>query len=157
MIMVIGPHKKKAEAKAEQRRQARTRTPRRGAAAAADAAPRRRTPAADGRRGVDPPSRQRQAAETASPGRHSSQARRTPGTRPDSDDEGETAAMPKMKTHSGAKKRFRLTGTGKVMREQAGRRHLLEHKSSTLTRRLSRTTSMLARADAKKIKRLLGK
>ena len=28
--------------------------------------------------------------------------------------------MPKMKTHSGAKKRFRITGTGKVMREQAG-------------------------------------
>ena len=38
--------------------------------------------------------------------------------------------MPKMKTHCGAKKRFRLTGTGKVMREQAGGRHLLEHKSS---------------------------
>ena len=31
--------------------------------------------------------------------------------------------MPKMKTHSGAKKRFRLTGTGKVMREQADGRH----------------------------------
>ena len=48
--------------------------------------------------------------------------------------------MPKMKTHSGAKKRFRLTGNGKVMREQAGGRHLLEHKSS---RRCvpSRTTS----------------
>ena len=38
--------------------------------------------------------------------------------------------MPKMKTHSGAKKRFRITGTGKVMREQANGRHLLEHKSS---------------------------
>ena len=34
--------------------------------------------------------------------------------------------MPKNKTHSGAKKRFRLTATGKVMREQAGGRHLLE-------------------------------
>ena len=38
--------------------------------------------------------------------------------------------MPKMKTHSGAKKRFRITGTGKVMREQAGGRHRLEVKSS---------------------------
>ena len=38
--------------------------------------------------------------------------------------------MPKKKTHSGAKKRFRVTGTGKIMREQANRRHLLEHKSS---------------------------
>ena len=45
--------------------------------------------------------------------------------------------MPKMKTHSGAKKRFRVTGTGKVMREQAGGRHLLEHKSSKQTRAIS--------------------
>ena len=45
--------------------------------------------------------------------------------------------MPKMKTHSGTKKRFRLTGTGKVLREQANRRHLLEGKSSTRTRRLA--------------------
>ena len=44
--------------------------------------------------------------------------------------------MPKMKTHSGAKKTFRLTGTGKVMHERAGKRHLLEHKSSRITRRL---------------------
>ena len=45
--------------------------------------------------------------------------------------------MPKMKTHSGAKKRFRLTGTGKVMREQAGGRHLLEHKSSKKMRSIA--------------------
>ncbi|CAB4534589.1 unannotated protein [freshwater metagenome] len=45
--------------------------------------------------------------------------------------------MPKMKTHSGAKKTFRLTGTGKIMHERAGKRHLLEHKSSRVTRRLS--------------------
>lgn len=44
--------------------------------------------------------------------------------------------MPKMKTHSGAKKTFRITGTGKVMHERAGKRHLLERKSSRLTRRL---------------------
>ena len=41
--------------------------------------------------------------------------------------------MPKNKTHSGAKKRFRTTGSGKIMREQAGARHLLEHKSSRKT------------------------
>ena len=41
--------------------------------------------------------------------------------------------MPKNKTHSGTKKRFRLTGTGKVMREQANRRHLFENKPSTRT------------------------
>ena len=45
--------------------------------------------------------------------------------------------MPKMKTHSGSNKRFRLTGTGKVMRRRANRRHLLEHKSSRYTRRLA--------------------
>ncbi|MEK8229300.1 50S ribosomal protein L35 [Oerskovia sp. M15] len=64
--------------------------------------------------------------------------------------------MPKNKTHSGAKKRFRITGSGKVMREQAGKRHLLEHKSSTRTRRLS-ADQVVAPADVKKIKKLLGK
>ena len=44
--------------------------------------------------------------------------------------------MPKMKTHSGTAKRFRLTGTGKVMRRRANRGHLFEKKSSRLTRRL---------------------
>jgi len=64
--------------------------------------------------------------------------------------------MPKNKTHSGAKKRFRLTGTGKVMRGKAGKRHLLEHKPSTYTRRVSGETQ-LAPADVKMVKRLLGK
>ena len=49
----------------------------------------------------------------------------------------EVTVMPKMKTHSGAKKRFRVTGSGKVMHERAGKRHLLERKSSRLTRRLT--------------------
>ncbi|MGP7961409.1 50S ribosomal protein L35 [Sanguibacter sp. A247] len=64
--------------------------------------------------------------------------------------------MPKNKTHSGAKKRFRITGTGKVMREQAGKRHLLEHKSSRRTRRLS-SDQVVSAADTPKIKKLLGK
>lgn len=64
--------------------------------------------------------------------------------------------MPKNKTHSGAKKRFRLTGTGKVMREQANRRHLLEHKPTTRTRRLAMDVEV-APSDVKKIKRLLGR
>ncbi|MEW1957341.1 50S ribosomal protein L35 [Kineococcus sp. NPDC059986] len=63
--------------------------------------------------------------------------------------------MPKNKTHSGAKKRFRTTGTGKVMREQANKRHLLEVKSSKRTRRLS-VDQVVSPADAKKIKKLLG-
>ena len=64
--------------------------------------------------------------------------------------------MPKNKTHSGAKKRFRLTGSGKVMREQANRRHLLEGKPSTRTRRLAMDL-VVSPADAKKVKRLLGR
>jgi large subunit ribosomal protein L35 len=64
--------------------------------------------------------------------------------------------MPKMKTHSGAGKRFRLTGTGKVMRRRANRNHLLEHKSSRLTRRLYDEVT-LAPSDVKEIKKLLGK
>lgn len=64
--------------------------------------------------------------------------------------------MPKNKTHSGAKKRFRITGSGKVMREQANRRHLFENKPSTRTRRLAADVEV-APTDAKKIKRLLGK
>jgi large subunit ribosomal protein L35 len=63
--------------------------------------------------------------------------------------------MPKNKTHSGTKKRFRVTGSGKLMREQANARHLLEHKSSRRTRRLANDV-VVAPADRKKIKRLLG-
>lgn len=64
--------------------------------------------------------------------------------------------MPKNKTHSGAKKRFRVTGSGKIMREQANKRHLLEHKSSKRTRRLS-DDKVVDQADVKNIKRLLGR
>ncbi len=64
--------------------------------------------------------------------------------------------MPKNKTHSGAGKRFRVTGTGKIMRRRANRNHMLEHKPSTRTRRLAPEVVM-APADAKKVKRLLGR
>ena len=64
--------------------------------------------------------------------------------------------MPKMKTHSGASKRFRLTGTGKVMRRRANRNPLFEHKSSRYTRRLADEVT-LAPSDVKEIKKLLGK
>ncbi|MBP0459891.1 MULTISPECIES: 50S ribosomal protein L35 [Streptomyces] len=63
--------------------------------------------------------------------------------------------MPKNKTHKGASKRFKVTGSGKVLRERAGKRHLMEHKSSRVTRRLSGNAEM-APADTKKIKKLLG-
>ncbi|WP_445258881.1 50S ribosomal protein L35 [Nocardioides aurantiacus] len=63
--------------------------------------------------------------------------------------------MPKNKTHSGASKRFRVTGSGKLRREKAGLRHNLEKKASKKTRRLSGTTEV-AKADVKKAKKLLG-
>jgi len=64
--------------------------------------------------------------------------------------------MPKMKTHSGANKRFRLTSSGKIMRRRAMKNHLLEHKSSRYTRRLANEVT-LAKSDVKEIKKLLGK
>jgi large subunit ribosomal protein L35 len=63
--------------------------------------------------------------------------------------------MPKMKSHSGTKKRFKVSGSGKILREKAGRRHLLEHKSSRVTRRLE-GTAVVSPNDAPRIKRLLG-
>jgi large subunit ribosomal protein L35 len=64
--------------------------------------------------------------------------------------------MPKAKTHSGAKKRFRVTGTGKLMHRRTNRNHLLEHKSSRRTRRLA-NEEVLSPADTKKAKKLLGR
>jgi large subunit ribosomal protein L35 len=62
--------------------------------------------------------------------------------------------MPKQKSHSGAKKRFRLTGSGKVMKQGAGMRHNLEKKPSRVTRRLN-ADRVVAPEDAKTIKKLL--
>ncbi|MCS6711113.1 50S ribosomal protein L35 [Brachybacterium sp. EF45031] len=64
--------------------------------------------------------------------------------------------MPKNKTHSGTKKRVRVTGSGKLMREKANVRHLLEHKSTNRKRRLGKDGDVSA-ADTKRIKRLLGR
>ena len=64
--------------------------------------------------------------------------------------------MPKNKTHSGAKKRFKVTGSGKLLFQRAGKRHLLEHKASKVTRRLT-GTSEVAPADRKTVNKLLGR
>ena len=64
--------------------------------------------------------------------------------------------MPKQKTHSGAKKRFKITGSGKLLHERAGKRHLLERKPSTLTRRLTGTVEV-AKQDVPAVKKLLGR
>ena len=64
--------------------------------------------------------------------------------------------MPKMKTHSGAKKRFKVTGTGKLRRLQINNNHILEKKAPKRMRRLSGETSVHA-ADAPRIKKMLGR
>ena len=63
--------------------------------------------------------------------------------------------MPKMKTHRGAAARFKITGTGKIIRRKANRSHLLEKKSSVRTRRLGRDVE-IAPADRKRVRRILG-
>ncbi|MDP9404141.1 MAG: 50S ribosomal protein L35 [Actinomycetota bacterium] len=63
--------------------------------------------------------------------------------------------MPKMKTDRGAAKRFKVTGTGKIMRRKAFRSHLLEKKSSVRTRRLGREAELTG-GDRTQVKRLLG-
>ncbi|WP_419920474.1 50S ribosomal protein L35 [Candidatus Poriferisodalis sp.] len=64
--------------------------------------------------------------------------------------------MPKMKTHSGAKKRFKTTGTGKLVRRKRNRNHLLEKKSSSRKRRLA-LEGEVAPSDRKRINRMLGR
>ncbi|MBE9375434.1 50S ribosomal protein L35 [Saccharopolyspora sp. HNM0983] len=64
--------------------------------------------------------------------------------------------MPKNKTHKGAAKRFKVTGSGKLRREQAGRRHILEKKSSRVTRRLEGTEAV-AKNDVDRVNRMLGR
>lgn len=62
--------------------------------------------------------------------------------------------MPKMKTHSSAKKRFSLTGTGKVKRFQANARHLMRKKSNKAKTRLE-GSALVSVADEPRVKRLL--
>jgi large subunit ribosomal protein L35 len=64
--------------------------------------------------------------------------------------------MPKMKTHKGVKKRFRLTATGKLKHRSAGTSHLATALSSKRKRNL-RGTSVLHKADTKRIAIALGK
>jgi len=64
--------------------------------------------------------------------------------------------MPKMKSHTGMGKRVKVTGSGKLVSEPAGKRHKLEAKSSKRTRRLSGTTE-IAKVDVPRVKKLLGR
>ena len=147
MIMVLGPTKKKADARAEKAADRRAGPgPRRGPT------PPRRPSRPPSRPVLPPSSRPVRPPPRSRPRRGTDRGRvvgaagrltgRTPSrtstpsstsapsstAAPTRTDEENPAVMPKNKTHSGTKKRFRLTGSGKVMREQANRRHLFEGK-----------------------------
>ena len=64
--------------------------------------------------------------------------------------------MPKQKRHSGAKKRFKVTGAGKLLRRRAMKSHLLEKKSAKRKRGFRRDTAVSG-SDAKTVKKLLGR
>lgn len=63
--------------------------------------------------------------------------------------------MPKMKTHKGAKKRFSVTGKGKVRRLKAYKSHILTKKTSKRKRNLRRPAMVATTGDQKRIKRLI--
>ena len=62
--------------------------------------------------------------------------------------------MPKVKTKSGAKKRFKLTGTGKIKRKNAFKNHILTKKETKQKRKLTKT-SIVNKSDEKNIKRMI--
>jgi large subunit ribosomal protein L35 len=63
--------------------------------------------------------------------------------------------MPKMKSHKGARKRFKITGSGKVKRMRAFKSHILTKKSSKRKRRLRQATTLHTNGEIRHIKRLL--
>jgi len=63
--------------------------------------------------------------------------------------------MPKMKSHKGARKRFKITGSGKVKRMRAFKSHILTKKSPKRKRRLRHATIIHTPGEVKNIKRLL--
>ena len=62
--------------------------------------------------------------------------------------------MPKMKSHRGAAKRFKMTGTGKLVRRKANKQHILTKKSSKRKRKL-RQAALVSSAEAKRLKQML--
>ncbi|MDZ7630741.1 MAG: 50S ribosomal protein L35 [Gemmatimonadaceae bacterium] len=63
--------------------------------------------------------------------------------------------MPKMKTHTGAAKRFSVTGTGKVKRRKAYKSHILTKKSQKRKRKLRKGTTIETTGEAKRMLRLI--
>lgn len=62
--------------------------------------------------------------------------------------------MPKMKSNSGAKKRFKKTGSGKIKRKKAGKRHILTKKRSKRKRKLGKST-LVDKTDKKSVEQMI--
>jgi large subunit ribosomal protein L35 len=74
------------------------------------------------------------------------------GPRTEEGDNPTESQMPKLKTKSGAKKRFKITGTGKVVYAQSGKRHMMIKRTNKQIRNL-RGTSILFKTDGEKVKK----
>lgn len=62
--------------------------------------------------------------------------------------------MPKIKTHKTAQKRFKITGTGRIMRTKGGKSHLRRKKTKRVLRAFDKSFEITTRGDRKRIKRL---
>ncbi len=60
--------------------------------------------------------------------------------------------MPKLKTHKGMKKRFKVTATGKVLHKRCGSSHLMSHKSGKRVRRMRKSTALSVSAEMHRIR-----
>jgi len=61
--------------------------------------------------------------------------------------------MPKLKTHKGIKKRFKVSATGKVSHKRCGSSHLMSHKSGKQVRRLRKRSTVAVTADARRLRK----
>jgi large subunit ribosomal protein L35 len=65
--------------------------------------------------------------------------------------------MPKLKTHKGIKKRFKVSANGKVSHKRCGSSHLMSHKSGKQVRRLRKKSVLKVEAEAKRLRRAVHK
>jgi large subunit ribosomal protein L35 len=65
--------------------------------------------------------------------------------------------MPKLKTHKGVKKRFKVSATGKVSHKRCGSSHLMSHKSGKQVRRLRKKSILKISAEARRLRRAVQK
>jgi large subunit ribosomal protein L35 len=65
--------------------------------------------------------------------------------------------MPKLKTHKGVKKRFKVSATGKVSHKRCGSSHLMSHKSGKQVRRLRKKSILKVSAEARRLRRAVQK